>query len=229
MDIDLRLLRYFVVVAEELHFTRAAERLHMSQPALSNQIKRLEQRLGLVLFARNTRDVRLTNAGESLLPRARDAIASVSLGIAEARAGSHPTLRLDILDSALDTPRRILHHLRSLSPHLSVETTTLGTSNQHQKILAGELDAALGSDRGIPDGIAHEIVRRESVAVVMPESHPLAGLAEVSPSALSGDTHYLPRDDFAPDWNQFVRQICRDSGFEPRRHVVKHGWHRDST
>ena len=114
MDIDLRLLRYFLVLAEELHFTRAAERLYVSQPALSNQIRRLERQIGLALFDRTNRGVVLTPAGQALVPRAQQAVAAVSLGLAEAAAaaGASETVRIDVLASSLETPRSVLAALR---------------------------------------------------------------------------------------------------------------------
>src|SRR5258707_12873205 len=101
MDVDLRLVRYFLVMAEELHFTAAARRLYVSQPALSNQIRRLENQLGAQLFDRSARGVTLTAAGEAFLPHARNPIAAISSGIADptAPAGRDEGLRIDVLDA----------------------------------------------------------------------------------------------------------------------------------
>jgi DNA-binding transcriptional LysR family regulator len=100
MDVDLRLVRYFLVMAEELHFTVAARRLYVSQPALSNQIRRLENQLGAQLFDRSPRGVTLTAAGEAFLPHARNAIAAIRSGVADATAaaGCDEVLRIDVLE-----------------------------------------------------------------------------------------------------------------------------------
>ena len=90
LPVELRQLRYFVAVAEELHFGRAAERLHMSQSPLSRAIRELERELGLVLFVRTTRRVELTAAGTALLEHARRALAEVGAGIADARRAAEP-------------------------------------------------------------------------------------------------------------------------------------------
>ena len=187
VDIDLRLLRYFVAVAEELHFTRAADRLYLSQPALSNQIRRLEHELDVALFDRSTRAVRLTEAGEAFLPRAREALAAVSLGVTEAlaAAGQADGLRLDILESALETPRAVLGQLRALYPALPVRTSTVGTPGQQRQILAGDLDVGLAGVGDLPAAIDQRVVRREPVGVALRADHPLAGLARVPVRALA--------------------------------------------
>ncbi len=221
MDVDLRLLRYFLVLAEELHFTRAAERLYVSQPALSNQIRRLERRLGLTLFDRTARGVVLTPAGQALVPRAQQAVAAVAAGIAEAAtaAGAADLLRIDLLSSSLDTPRGVLGVLRRSLPAVRLEVTSSGTAGHNRRLLSGELDLAL-SGEGAPagDGIVAEVIRREPVGVSLPAGHRLATSRTIDLADLAGEVHYLPRDGFAPEWNTFVLATYRRAGFSPRRH-----------
>lgn len=221
MDVDLRLVRYFLVMAEELHFTAAARRLYVSQPALSNQIRRLENQLGAQLFDRSARGVTLTAAGEAFLPHARNAIAAIRSGVADATAaaGRDEVLRIDVLESALATPRAVLARLRSRLPTLRLEVSSRGTRDQHRRLLNGELDLGLcGSTAHCPDGLAERIIRREALGVALPANHPLAAAQSVAVRELTDETHYLPRDDFAPEWNEFVLSCCRTAGFTPKRH-----------
>lgn len=221
MDVDLRLVRYFLVMAEELHFTAAARRLYVSQPALSNQIRRLENQLGVQLFDRSPRGVTLTAAGNAFLPHARNAIAAIRSGVAEATAaaGRDEVLRIDVLESALATPRAVLARLRNRLPTLRLEVSSRGTRDQHRRLLSGELDLGLcGSTAHCPDGLAERIIRREVLGVALPANHPLAAAQSVAVRELTDETHYLPRDDFAPEWNEFVLSCCRTAGFTPKRH-----------
>jgi DNA-binding transcriptional LysR family regulator len=221
MDVDLRLVRYFLVMAEELHFTAAARRLYVSQPALSNQIRRLETQLGAQLFDRSPRGVTLTAAGEAFLPHARNAIAAIRSGVADATAaaGRDEVLRIDVLESALATPRAVLARLRNRLPALQLEVSSRGSRDQHRRLLNGELDLGLcGSTAPCPDGLAERIIRREALGVALPVNHPLAAAQSVAVRELTDETHYLPRDDFAPEWNEFVVSCCRTAGFTPKRH-----------
>lgn len=221
LDVDLRLLRYFLVLADELHFTRAAERLYIAQPALSNQIRRLERQVGFELFERSSRGVELTPAGAALVPHAQQALAAVSVGLAEAAAaaGREPVLRIDVLAGGLATPRTVLAALRSALPSVRLDVTSHGSSTQNRRLLSGELDLALcGASAPLDSGIAQEVIRTEPVGVSLPAGHPLAGAGKVALEDLAGELHYLPRDGFAPEWNAFVLALCTAAGFTPRRH-----------
>lgn len=221
MDVDLRLVRYFLVMAEELHFTAAARRLYVSQPALSNQIRRLEGHLGVELFHRSSRGVTLTAAGDAFLPYARSALAAIRSGIAEATAaaGRDQVLRIDVLESALATPRAVLARLRHRLPTMRLEVSSRGTRDQDRRLLTGELDLGLcGATAHCPDGLTQRVIRREALGVALPAAHPLTKTETVAVRQLTDETHYLPRDDFAPEWNEFVVACCRAAGFTPKRH-----------
>ena len=221
MDVDLRLVRYFLVMAEELHFTAAARRLYVSQPALSNQIRRLETQLGAQLFDRSPRGVTLTAAGDAFLPHARGALAAIESGVADATAAAErdQVLRIDVLHTNLVTPRTVLARLRNRLPSLRLEISSRGSRDQNQRLLTGELDLALcGSTAPCADGVMQRIIRREALGVALPQDHPLAQADAIAVRELTDETHYLPRDDFAPEWNEFVLACCRTAGFTPRRH-----------
>ncbi len=219
--IDVRLLRYFLAVADELHFTRAAQRLYVSQPALSNQIKRLEHQLGVALFRRSQHGVALTAAGAAFRPYAREALASLQTGIARAAeaAGRATVLRIDVIDTALAMPRTVLSRLRSQHPDLPLHVTALGSAGQRQRILAGDLDVGFcGAGAVTGEHIDHEVVRYEPIDVVLPAGHPLASADAVPLRALADDVFSLPHDDVAPEWNDHILRACHDAGFAPRRH-----------
>ncbi|HET6295128.1 MAG TPA: LysR substrate-binding domain-containing protein [Kribbella sp.] len=221
MDVDLRLVRYFLVMAEELHFTAAARRLYVSQPALSNQIRRLESQLGTQLFERSPRGVTLTAAGDAFLPHAQGALAAIRSGVAEAMAaaGRDQVLRIDVLQTDLATPRAVLARLREQLPSLRLEVSSRGSRDQEQRLLSGDLDLGLcGSTAHLPDGLMQRLIRREALGVALPKGHPLAAADAVAVRELADELHYLPRDDFAPEWNDFILGCCRTAGFTPRRH-----------
>ncbi|MFI5713077.1 LysR family transcriptional regulator [Kribbella sp. NPDC051620] len=221
MDVDLRLVRYFLVMSEELHFTAAARRLYVSQPALSNQIRRLETQLGAQLFDRSPRGVTLTAAGDAFLPHARGALEAIKSGVADATAAAQrdQVLRIDMRHTNLATPRAVLARLRDRLPSFRLEISSRGTREQQQRLLAGELDLALcGSTARCPDGVMQRIIRREALGVALPARHPLAAAESVAVRELTDELHYLPQDDLAPEWNEFVLACCRTAGFAPRRH-----------
>jgi DNA-binding transcriptional LysR family regulator len=216
--IDLRLLRYFLVMSEELHFTRAAARLYVSQPALSNQIQRLERQLGVALFDRTTRGVALTAAGKAFRPHVQRAVAALDAGI-RAAATDQPPIRVDVLDGELRTPRAVLSQLRLAHPEVRIQITALGSASQRRRVLDGDLDVGFCGLGGADDeDIASEVIYREPVDVVLPRAHPVAATTRIRLSALARDVFYLPRDGLAPEWNSFVTVACRDAGFVPRRH-----------
>ncbi|ADB29817.1 transcriptional regulator, LysR family [Kribbella flavida DSM 17836] len=221
MDVDLRLVRYFLVMAEELHFTAAARRLYVSQPALSNQIRRLENQLGAQLFERSPRGVTMTAAGDAFLPHAQSALAAIRSGVAEATAaaGRDQVLRIDVLQTDLVTPRAVLARLRDRLPALRLEVSSRGSREQEQRLLSGELDLALcGSTARLADGLVQRVIRREALGIALPAGHPLTTADAVAVRELADEVHYLPRDDFAPEWNEFVLSCFRTAGFQPRRH-----------
>ncbi|GAB2565357.1 LysR family transcriptional regulator [Kribbella endophytica] len=221
MDVDLRLVRYFLVMAEELHFTAAARRLYVSQPALSNQIRRLENQLGAQLFERSPRGVTLTAAGDAFLPHAQSALAAIRSGVAEATAaaGRDQVLRIDVLQTDLVTPRAVLARLRERLPSLRLEVSSRGSREQEQRLLSGDLDLALcGSTAHLADGLVQRVMRREALGIALPTDHPLSDVDAVAVRELADEVHYLPRDDFAPEWNDFVLGCFRTAGFQPRRH-----------
>jgi DNA-binding transcriptional LysR family regulator len=219
--LDPRLLRAFVTVAAELHFTRAAARLYVAQQALSRDVRRLERELGSELFVRTTRQVTLTADGERLLPYAHAVLQAQDDLLAA--AGQTRPLLVDLNSPGLPTPRRVLHRARELAPgHELMARYESGLTGAAEQLLAGRLDASFGRFAGLApalrSGLGHQPVRYEPMALVLPEDHPLAARAEVPLAALAGETVYAgagnPR---TPEWTDLARSLFegRDIALAP--------------
>lgn len=191
--IEPRLLRAFLAVAEELHFTRAAARLYVAQQALSRDVRRLERELGAELFVRTTRQVTLTADGERLLPHARRVLAAQDDLLAA--FGQARPLLVDLNSAGLVTGRRVLHRARELAPDCELMARyESGLTGAAAELLAGRLDASFGRfaglDPALRSGLEQQPVRYEPMAVLLPEDHPLAARPAVPLAALAGETVY---------------------------------------
>ncbi|MEU5202053.1 LysR family transcriptional regulator [Streptomyces pseudogriseolus] len=219
--VDPRLLRAFVTVAEELHFTRAAARLYVAQQALSRDVRRLEGELGCELFVRSTRRVTLTADGERLLPYAR-AVLQAQDDLLAAAGRSRPLL-VDLNSPGLDTHREVLHRARGLAPeHELMARYESGLTWAAGELLAGRLDASFGRFAGLAKavraGLEQQPVRYEPMAVVLPEEHALAGLPEVPLAALAGETVYAGAGNTrTEEWTDLARRLFdgRDIALAP--------------
>ncbi|MEU6067341.1 LysR family transcriptional regulator [Streptomyces sp. NPDC047082] len=214
--LDPRLLRAFVTVAEELHFTRAAARLYVAQQALSRDVRRLERELAAELFVRTTRQVTLTGDGERLLPYARRVLAAQDELLAA--FGQARPLLVDLNSPGLATARRVLHRARELAPDCELMARyESGLTGAAAELLAGRLDASFGRFAGLAPalraGLAHQPVRYEPMAVVLPDDHPLAPLEAVPLAALAGETVYAgagnPR---TPEWTDLAHHLFEGRG-----------------
>ncbi|KOV82647.1 LysR family transcriptional regulator [Streptomyces sp. NRRL WC-3618] len=214
--LDPRLLRAFVAVAEELHFTRAAARLYVAQQALSRDILRLERELGADLFVRSTRRVALSADGDRLLPYARRMLAAHDELLAA--FGEARPLLVDLNSPGLATGRRVLHRARELAPECELMARfESGLTFAAGELLAGRLDASFGRFAGLDPALRAQLdqqpVRYEPMAIVLPEDHRLAALPEVPLAALAGETVYAgagnPR---TPEWTDLARRLFEGRG-----------------
>lgn len=214
--LDPRLLRAFLAVAEELHFTRAAVRLYVAQQALSRDIRRLERELGVDLFVRTTRQVTLTADGERLVPYARRALQAQDELLAA--FGQARPLLVDLNSPGLGTGRRVLLRARELAPeHELMARYESGLTYAAGELIAGRLDASFGRFAGLDPalraGLDHQPVRYEPMAVVLPEDHRLAEMGEVPLAALAGESVYAgagnPR---TPEWTDLARRLFDGRG-----------------
>ena len=178
---ELRHLRYFVVVAEELHFRRAAERLHMSQPPLSQQIRQLEEEIGATLLLRNQRQVELTAAGQAFFIRAREILDAVEDAARQARRvqrGEVGRLAVGFVGSAMYSfVPELLRTFRDHAPDITLRLHELGTSEQLRQLEDGRLDVGfIRVPRARPE-LKIETVVEEPVVAALPDAHPLAHAA----------------------------------------------------
>lgn len=218
---ELRQLRYFVAVAEELHFRRAAARLHISQPPLSQQVRQLEEELGTQLLTRNRRRVELTPAGEAFLHDARAILGELDGAVGTAQrigSGQAGRLRINFVGSALVSiiPAAVQAFRRD-RPGVEVEMRERPTAEQLRAVRAGSVD--LGFVRppiDDLDGLRAEVVLREPTVAVLPSSHPLAGGARISMARLAGESLVLfPRSQAAGYHDLLISALAR-GGPPPR-------------
>ena len=215
---EIRQLRYFVAVAEELHFGRAAQRLAVVQPAVSQQVGRLERELGVRLLDRSSRRVALTGDGHRLLTEARSALAAVDRvrSVAEElRAGRGATLRLGTSTGLGERVRRGVARMRGSTPGLALVLVD-GTADMHAAALrAGELDMALVRGPLGTRGLRAVELWRDAVQVVLPASHPMAARPTVPVAALADLALRLPERAADPALHDAVLAACRAAGVTP--------------
>ncbi len=217
---ELRHLRYFVAVAEECHFGRAAERLHIAQPPLSQQIKQLENELGVQLLTRSTRRVELTPAGEQYLDRARAILANVEHARDEAhliRDGRIGKVTIGFTGSATyELLPSLSRLLRTELPELELDLRgEMLTPTQVAGLVDGTLDIGfLRPPVHVPEVEVHPL-RREPLVVVLPETHALADAAEVSLSDLAGEPFITYPSHHRSVVHDAVLDACRAAGFTP--------------
>ncbi|NUT27434.1 MAG: LysR family transcriptional regulator [Streptomyces sp.] len=216
--LDPRLLRAFLAVAEELHFTRAAARLYVAQQALSRDVRRLERELGAELFVRTTRQVTLTADGERLVPHARRALQAQDDLLAV--FGQARALLVDLNSPGLGTPRRVLHRARELAPeHELMARYESGLTGAAGELIAGRLDASFGRFAGLDPalraGLDHQPVRYEPMAILLPEGDPLAESQRVPLAALAGRTVYAGAGNArTPEWTDLAHRLFDGRGIE---------------
>lgn len=220
MDLpELRLIRYFVAVAEELHFGRAAARLHVAQPGLSQQIQSLERRLGVKLLERTSRQVRLTPAGSLLLGEGRRLLADTERVVDRVRRtgrGEIGRVTLAAIGSATyDVVPRLLRAHRSRYPDAEVVLREMSTPAQVQALRNGEIDVGLLRVPADTTALVEHTVREDRMAVMLPDTHPLARRRRIPLRALAREPLILFPASPRPSWADTVVAACREAGFEP--------------
>ncbi len=227
--LELRHFRYFVALAEELHFGRAAQRLNMSQPPLSQQIQAMEAQLGVRLFDRSKRKVELTAAGQVLLTEARKALAQAERAEqAVRRAGRGDCGRLDIgftgSSPFSDVMPNLIGRFRSFWPDVHLSVREMSTSVQMAALVEGSLDigfARPASEREVP-GIVLHLVQRENLLFACHSAHPLAGRAEIRMADLACESFILHPRPIGTGLYDRVMSLAAGAGFTPNVVIEAH-------
>ena len=220
MDLEPRVLRYFLAVAEELHFGRAAARLYISQPSLSNQIQALERKLGADLFVRSSRQVELTPAGRALLEEAPLALAALERAAERARmagAGIAGTVRLGYAPLAgFETLGAILAVVERDSPNMTVIPSELFSAEIPACVLAGKVEVGLALHPEPMRGVRSELLRIEPLVLLVGKRHRLAGASPIPLTALENETLLAFPRELAPAYYDAIITACEQAGFQPR-------------
>ena len=216
--IDLKLLRYFLAVAEELHFGRAAARLNMSQPPLSIHIKELEQQLGTLLFVRHSRSVVLTHAGKILMEESRRLLASANQALARVEQigrGEAGRIELGVVGTAMwGKMRPVMHRFLKDNPNVEVLFREKMPAMQMALLERRELDAGIWRMATEPtEGFTSLRLHESSFLVAMPEEHHLTTYDVVPLEALRNE-YFVTMPSIHTDW-AFLQRICQTAGFSP--------------
>ena len=218
-QLELRHLRYFRVVVEELHFGRAAARLAVAQPTISVQIKQLEARVGARLFERHTRQVSLTDAGRTLDEAARRILRDVDTAVEatrEVHAGHAGVLRVGFGPTLmLSTLAHVVRAYRQRHPGVRIDLREMPTSEQLTALLRGDLDVGFVRGADADPRLHVELFAREPLLIALHVDHPGAGAARVPLASLAHDPWVLFPRAIAPRLHEQVIRLCRQAGFTP--------------
>jgi DNA-binding transcriptional LysR family regulator len=223
--IDLRLLRYFLAVAEEGHLTRAALRIGIQQPPLSQQIRLLEKELGVTLFNRMPRGMELTESGAALLADARLILAQVDSTVASVRRiaqGKMGRIAVGFTESASLHPfvPAVIRAFRAAAPDVALTVEETNTNELVEAVRKRQLDLAfVRSPVGDAAGVVMETVLEENMVAALPSAHPLAGggrRKSITLAALADESFIMTRRPSGPGLYDTQIAACRAAGFSPR-------------
>ena len=224
---EFRHLRYFLALAEELHFGRAARRLSISQPPLSLNIRQLEESIGARLFTRNSKEVRLTAAGRAFVPAARallEQAAEAGRHAREVEKGFEGRLRIGLVSSMLyrGLPK-LLREFQHAHPQLRVVVRELSSQDQVLELAHGQLDAGFVHSMRVPPELSRELYSSEPFVCCLPAGHALAKSRRLALAKLQEEPFVMFSRAVSPDYYERVLAICSDAGFYPEvRHEARH-------
>lgn len=218
---ELRHLRYFIAVAEELHFSRAAERLQIAQPPLSQQIRSLEKELGVQLFERTKRRVQLTEAGQIFLEEARLVLIQVEQAVRAAQRASRGEIgRLGVGVNSSATQSyvpEILRVFRERFPCVELVLHELTSHKQVQRIRDNRIDVGFLWLQNVEDSaLSFMSIWQEPLIVALPETHPLASLPQIPLEALVREPFVVPPRYLGAGFYSQIISLCQQAGFSPK-------------
>jgi DNA-binding transcriptional LysR family regulator len=218
--IELRHIRYFVVLAEELHFGRAAKRLHIAQPGLTYQIKALESVLGVLLLDRNRRRVELTHAGQILLEEGRRALTQAERAEnLSRRAGSGEIGRLTIgatESAAWDLLPELIAEFHKRHKAVDLVIREMTSRMQLDALRNGEIDVGFLRAPVDTEGLVARVIREEKTVVLLPQNHRLTKQRTIKLASLASEPLIIHPSMPRPSWADFMISLCRNAGFEPQ-------------
>jgi DNA-binding transcriptional LysR family regulator len=216
---EMRHLRYFVAVAEALHFGQAAAKLQIAQPSLSHQIRQLEDELQTSLLRRTKRRVELTEAGRLFLDEARDILARAdSAAMIARRVGRTDSKRLRVgVGYCMDQSdvATIVGRYNARHQDVRVELKTMSVPSQVAALREGQLDVAFVRPPITDPSVRSETVVREALVVALPPDHRLAARSRIGLAALAEEPFVLPPRDAVPVFHDAILRVCREAGFVP--------------
>lgn len=219
-QIELRHFKYFLTVAEELHYRKAAERLFISQPGLSRQIKQLEQILDVPLFIRDKRQVSLTPEGEYLKGEMKEIMNRIELTkkhLKMVNQGEQGELRIGFLGSAMQNViPDLLVNMNKSFPYIHTSLEEMSNTAQVVAIEKDELDIGFVRLEKVPAGMAMMPVFTDSFSVVLPRNHKLTQKNFKSVKQLKDENFILFSSDYSPSYYDKIMSICEDQGFSPK-------------
>lgn len=219
INLELRRLRYFLAVAQELHFARAAERLHMAQPPLSLQIRKLEEEVGFRLFERTSRNVALTEAGRVLLAGARTAMDELQRAIysgQQTERGHSGHVRIGFVSSGGVTfLPKLLRHLHKFLPEVQTETRQFSSNGALEALAQRTIDLAVVRTPLVGDKLLHRPILRDGVVLALPDDHPMSRRKRIRLEEMQHEMFvlYPPNEGHAA--YSVVQRACLAAGFVP--------------
>jgi DNA-binding transcriptional LysR family regulator len=227
---ELRHLRYFIAVAEELHFGRAADRVNVAQPALSRQIRDLEEELGVRLFDRDRRRVSITAAGAAFRVEVGALLERVERAVGTARRaarGEFGLLRIAYVPAVIYTPLpEVVRSFRKRFPGVEVRLHEMNPARQVEALLAERVDVGFVRGPIHEPALSGETVIEEPLVAALPSGHRLSGRKRLGLDMLAGEPFVLQARSRGPGFHDQILAICRAAGFSPR--VVQEGSQTDA-
>jgi DNA-binding transcriptional LysR family regulator len=216
---ELRHLRYFIAVAEELHFGRAAERLHIAQPPLSLQIRQLEDELGVQLFQRTRRRVELTAAGEVFLQESLKTMAQIEQAVSAAQRASRGEVGRLVIgfiqSAAINVLPGVLQTFRTRFPEVDIKLREATPTQVHYELDRGQIHIGFLRPPINHDALEWELVLSEPLLIALPETHPLARRKKLALKALAQEHFILFPRAASPGFYDQLVSTCREVGFSP--------------